>query len=161
VKQKLDIDPESLIPKLPDPKDLKPFPTKLSITYKGHIGRVRCFTVDPLGQWIASGSDDCTVRIWEVSSGRNMKTFKMESPVMSIGWNPNKTLSMLAVSTGNTVILLNPSVANELQQDTTKEIISDSINVIASDALNVWEKPTSKESEMGHYLKLKLQKVLI
>lgn len=36
IKMKLNIDPESLVPKLPSPKDLQPFPSVLAIEYKGN-----------------------------------------------------------------------------------------------------------------------------
>ena len=71
------VDPEDLIPKLPRPRDLHPFPTTQAIVrehprikilhhlkylfvhlmqvYKGHQGLVRCISVEPLGQWLASG----------------------------------------------------------------------------------------------------------
>jgi ribosome biogenesis protein ERB1 len=55
-KTRIHVDPESLIPKLPSPKDLKPFPTTETITYKGHSGRIRCFNMDPTGQWVISGA---------------------------------------------------------------------------------------------------------
>eukprot|EP00823_Brevimastigomonas_motovehiculus_P003592 TRINITY_DN2217_c0_g1_i2.p1 TRINITY_DN2217_c0_g1~~TRINITY_DN2217_c0_g1_i2.p1 ORF type:complete len:820 (-),score=148.91 TRINITY_DN2217_c0_g1_i2:481-2940(-) len=63
-------DPKTLIPQLPKPRDLRPFPSTLSIEYVGHTGKVRSISVSPCGQWIASGSDDGTVRLWEVSTGR-------------------------------------------------------------------------------------------
>ena len=102
----MDIDPESLIPKLPSPKDLRPFPTKLSITFKGHNGRIRVVAFDPTGQWIASGSDDLTLKIWEVATGRCVKTLSFDEPIMSIQWNPNKALSLLAVATYDSLIFL-------------------------------------------------------
>lgn len=34
---KLNIDPESLVPKLPSPKDLQPFPNVFAIEYKGIV----------------------------------------------------------------------------------------------------------------------------
>lgn len=37
IKMKLNIEPESLVPKLPSPKDLQPFPTVLAIEYKGKM----------------------------------------------------------------------------------------------------------------------------
>ncbi len=52
----MNVDPESLIPKLPSPQELKPFPSQLSIIYKGHTARVRCLAVDPRGIWLASGT---------------------------------------------------------------------------------------------------------
>ena len=61
-KMRLTIQPEDLVPQLPKPKDLQPFPTICSMIFKGHTGLVRCVTHDPSGQFIASGSDDQTVK---------------------------------------------------------------------------------------------------
>ena len=35
-------DPTSLIPQLPKPQDLRPFPHKLLLRFLGHTGSVRC-----------------------------------------------------------------------------------------------------------------------
>ena len=50
------MDPESLIPKLPRPRDLRPFPTAEALRYEGHTGKVRALSVDPTGQWLATGT---------------------------------------------------------------------------------------------------------
>lgn len=92
------MDPESLIPKLPDPKDLQPFPSQLSITYKGHTNKVRSISIDPLGKWLASGSDDATVKVWEITTGRLLKTFTFDEPISIVAWNPNKTVNLLCVA---------------------------------------------------------------
>lgn len=39
-------------------------------TLVGHSDSVRTVTVAPDGQWLASGSDDQTVKIWDLASGR-------------------------------------------------------------------------------------------
>lgn len=49
------VDPEDLIPKLPKPRDLQPFPSREAVVYEGHAALVRCLSVEPLGQWLASG----------------------------------------------------------------------------------------------------------
>ncbi|CAO2830590.1 unnamed protein product [Amaranthus hypochondriacus] len=57
----LNIDPESLKPKIPDYKDFRPFPTTCYIEYKGHNDAVVSISTYASGQWIASGSTDGTV----------------------------------------------------------------------------------------------------
>ncbi|KAH9943090.1 ribosome biogenesis protein ERB1 [Epithele typhae] len=58
---KLRIDPESLIPKLPSPSSLKPFP------------RVRALSVSPDGGWAVSGDESGVVKLWEVMVGKEVK----------------------------------------------------------------------------------------
>jgi ribosome biogenesis protein ERB1 len=160
IKQKLDIDPESLIPKLPSPKDLRPFPTKLSITYKGHKGRVRSVKVDPTGQWLASVGDDNCLKIWEVESGRCFNTVQVNEPIVSVAWNPNKTLSLVAISYGSKVSLIAPDIANDDIVEMTKEVITDAIQKIAKNAAGVvWETPNAEEKSHGHLLQLRFVKV--
>lgn len=50
------------MPKLPSPRDLQPFPSVMSLVYQGHTDMVRCMSVDPVGQYLISGSDDLTVK---------------------------------------------------------------------------------------------------
>lgn len=50
------------MPKLPSPKDLQPFPTIQSMVFNGHTDMVRCISIDPLGQYLLSGSDDMTIK---------------------------------------------------------------------------------------------------
>jgi len=51
----INIDPESLKPKLPSRKDLRPYPNSCYLEYKGHTGAVTSISTDSSGEWIASG----------------------------------------------------------------------------------------------------------
>lgn len=90
-----------LLPELPDPEKLKPFPTAESIRYVGHTARVRCVDVSPSGAFLASGSSDGELRIWELQTGFCIKTIKLselagkESPVISVAFYPSKERSFL------------------------------------------------------------------
>jgi hypothetical protein len=46
-KKRMFIDPKTLVPKLPKPRDLQPFPNSLSMCYSGHTGRVRSISPHP------------------------------------------------------------------------------------------------------------------
>lgn len=118
-RHKMNIDPESLIPELPSPQDLRPFPIKCSTQYLGHTDRIRCISVNPLGLWLATGSDDGSVRVWEVLTGREM--FKLqaidveeepEDRIDALEWHPDASTPILAVGVAEKVLLVVPPVFN-------------------------------------------------
>eukprot|EP00731_Ephydatia_muelleri_P031306 Em0022g820a len=45
-------------------------PWKLMRVISGHLGWVRCISVDPSNEWFATGSNDRTIKLWELASGR-------------------------------------------------------------------------------------------
>ncbi|WVR05368.1 ribosome biogenesis protein ERB1 [Kwoniella sp. DSM 27419] len=109
-KVKLNIDPESLIPKLPAPKELKPFPIASSVHYR-HPGdtRVRSVSVSPDATWVASGSEDGVVRVWDLGNGREVWRWDLRSgPVQHVEWSPYKDESLLVALVEGKVAVLSP-----------------------------------------------------
>lgn len=96
---KLKIDSSILLPKFPNPQTLKPFPEFEAIRFKGHTAKVKSISVYSNGQWLVSASDDKTVRIWEVSSGREFRCFKFSSPVKFVEINPCYPLVSILIQT--------------------------------------------------------------
>lgn len=116
-KNKLDIDPDSLIPELPSPKDLRPFPIKCSTVYEGHTGRIRAVSIDPTGLWLATGADDGTVRVWEVLTGRQVYRLDAidveenpEDRIDALEWHPDTGVALLAVAAAERVLLVVPPI---------------------------------------------------
>lgn len=118
-KNKIQIDPESLIPELPSPQDLKPFPIMTSNIFKGHSDKVRCLDIDPTGEWLATGSDDGTVRVWEILTGREVyKTQLFDkndedydgNKIESLAWNPDQQTGILAIALGEQLVMIVPPV---------------------------------------------------
>ena len=105
-KNRLNIDPQSLIPNLPDPKDLKPFPTTLAQRYIGHEDRINELSLDASGNLMLSCSKDKTVKMWEVESGRCLRSWEFDEEVKSVSWNPNDTLQNFAVASGNNLWII-------------------------------------------------------
>ncbi|XP_060594341.1 ribosome biogenesis protein bop1-B-like [Ruditapes philippinarum] len=156
-KVRMNVDPEDLIPKLPKPKDLQPFPTTQSIIYKGHTGLVRSISVDPSGQWLVSGSDDGTIKIWEVASGRCMKTLHVEGRISSLTWNPNPAVCLVACAIDKTVMIFNPGMGDKLQLSNTDNMLNSYIKQEETQDSRVpvsWSVYEGKEYDDGYRLKL-------
>ncbi|CAJ1402027.1 unnamed protein product [Effrenium voratum] len=108
LKQRMNVDPESLLPKLPSPKDLRPFPTHIAVAYEGHSGMVRAIAVEASGRYLATASSDETLRIWEVATGRPVRCLKFSSAVTAVAWNPQHLF--LAVAAEESVFFLDPGL---------------------------------------------------
>lgn len=55
-------------PSMPKPKWHAPW--KLYRVLSGHLGWVRCVTVEPGNEWIATGAGDRVIKIWDLASGK-------------------------------------------------------------------------------------------
>ncbi|XP_014242710.1 pleiotropic regulator 1 [Cimex lectularius] len=55
-------------PAMPKPKWHPPW--KLYRVISGHLGWVRCVTVEPGNEWFATGSADRVIKIWELATGK-------------------------------------------------------------------------------------------
>ncbi|CAG5099821.1 Similar to GH22027: Ribosome biogenesis protein BOP1 homolog (Drosophila grimshawi) [Cotesia congregata] len=153
-KMKLNIDPEQLVPQLPSPQDLQPFPTTLSMVFKGHTDIVRSMTAQNRGQYIASGGDDGNLKIWEVATGRCVKTVPCGDTIRSVAWCPNEAISLIAVAAGQKVLLINPGVGDHLvtsKTDKLMEIIPQSdvvVNERVQSAVQ-WEQAAGDNWDQG------------
>lgn len=125
-RTKVTVQPEDLIPKLPSPRDLQPFPTVESMVYRGHTDLVRAISIEPKGQYLVTGSDDTSIRIWEISTGRCIKTINTKGVVRSVAWCPNPKLSLIAVATDKRCLLINPYVGDiKLISKKTDDILAE------------------------------------
>lgn len=122
-KERVRVDAEDLLPKLPKPRDLQPFPTTLAIIYRGHSDIVRSISTDPSGQWFVSGSDDGFVKVWEIASGRCMRTYDVDAKVKCVTWNPNPTLSLIGVAFNKEMALINTGLGDKLITHSTDNMI--------------------------------------
>ncbi|XP_069372671.1 ribosome biogenesis protein bop1 isoform X1 [Paralichthys olivaceus] len=156
-KMRVNVNPEDLIPKLPKPKDLQPFPTTQSLVYRGHSGLVRSISVSPSGQWLASGSDDGSVRFWEVCSSRCMKTVQVGGAVKSITWNPNPSVCLLAVAMDSVVLILSPSLADKQVVSSSERLLSGQQEAGSTEEAGPVTWSDTEGEELNQGIRLKIQ----
>lgn len=58
-------------------------------------GTVRSVSPDPQGEWLATGCDDCVVRVFEVTSGKLVFAYKTPAPVTAVEFSPNPAMNLL------------------------------------------------------------------
>jgi ribosome biogenesis protein ERB1 len=147
MKRKLNIDPESLVPKLPKASDLRPFPTAKCIEYKAEFKGdepplIRCLSPSPDGQFLASGGTDGIVRLWEVQTGRLLRSWdiaklirdigflgdlddpNMTKPVVCLQWNPNRSHHCLIAGVGACVVVIATGTAGEGDYELTAALLA-------------------------------------
>ncbi|KAI5290742.1 Ribosome biogenesis protein erb1 [Ascosphaera acerosa] len=124
-RSKLNIDPESLLPKLPSPEELRPFPTTCTNLFRGHRGRVRTLAVDPSGVWLASGGDDGTVRVWELLTGRQLWHVKVsdEHAVNVVRWRPGRDAVVLCAAAADSVYIIIPPIADSATEAASYDLV--------------------------------------
>jgi len=124
-RRRTPLDPRSLLPEIPKREDLRPFPNKISVEYLGHTKRVRTVSIDPTGHFIVSGSDDYTVRVWEISSGRCLDTWNVGSIVHSVCWCPNVKFPVVIVAVEEfKVFFINTEIGSEEQTEMLNQMLS-------------------------------------
>ena len=123
LKLRLNIDPETLMPRLPKPRELKPYPNTLALQYLGHTKAVRSITVSPDGQYLVSGSDDGTVRLWEVDTCLCRSIWTFDEPVLQVAWNPNYNHHIVAVVTGKSVVLISTGTGDRDSAEITDSLL--------------------------------------
>ncbi|KAI9315488.1 NUC169 domain-containing protein [Dichotomocladium elegans] len=160
-KNRLNVDPDSLLPKLPSPKDLQPFPTRQALSYEGHTERIRCLSVHPSGLYALSGSDDKTIRLWEVLTGRCLYLWQFDEVIHTVAWNPSNDLWLFAASIGHgKVLLISPNVlcSGEVAMTTDQFVKSGFAHQGNTEdkAIIGWEK-ASEEDEEKYGFKIQLQ----
>jgi WD40 repeat protein/serine/threonine protein kinase len=62
------------------------------LTLKGHTDRVNAVAFSPDGQWLASGSDDATIKVWDATTGQEASTLRGHTAgVQSVAFSPDGT----------------------------------------------------------------------
>ena len=168
-------DAASLLPDLPKPADLRPYPRRLASRLSVGGGKgdaaatLRGLAVDPAGQWVAAGGDGGVVTVWEVATGRAAGRFDAaaaagvpkgkaglaERRVSSLAWRPGpagKAAPLLAIAVGQAVVIAvpPPGIGTEAQAEAGRAAVEGALAAAAAAAgppsAAEWKPATSASS---------------
>ncbi|GKT55110.1 eukaryotic ribosome biogenesis protein 1 [Colletotrichum tofieldiae] len=171
-KNRLNIDPASLLPKLPRPEELRPFPTACQTVFRGHEGRVRSSAISPDGEWLASGGDDGTVRLWHLRTGRQewMAKLSLDEAVNVVRWRPNKETFILAAAAGEDIFFAVPPRGADGIDKASRDILDAGFGYatqnpqptapVTKEHPGKWARPGSKLEAAGVLLKATVRSVI-
>ncbi|CAD5121414.1 DgyrCDS9934 [Dimorphilus gyrociliatus] len=67
-------------------------------SYRGHSAGINCVQFSPDGRWFCSGSDDSTVRIFDITSGKQISQLSANAAVKAVAFHPNEFLLCFATA---------------------------------------------------------------
>ncbi|KAI0080753.1 ribosome biogenesis protein ERB1 [Panus rudis PR-1116 ss-1] len=123
-RTKLQINPESLIPKLPSPNTLRPFPVYKSLSAAQTDSRVRALTISPDGAWAVSGDENGVVSLWEVTVGKEVKRWKFDGKIGAVEWCPRTDVSFFVVGIEENLHFLIPPYQPAQTMSATQTLLS-------------------------------------
>lgn len=128
------VNPEDLIPELPSPQDLRPFPSGRSASIGPLPSRARSISVHPGGLWLLTGSDDGFVRLWEISSGCERFSLSLGSrvpkldgavpPITCVSWLPKDSVFVFAATVGATAFVVSCAGALGVPAEESDDLLS-------------------------------------
>ena len=114
-KRKVHMNPDDLLPELPPPSSLKPFPSFANIYYRGHNARVRAIKVNAAGSHLVSGDEQGHLLLFDVRTSRILRRWEFDECIYALDWSVS---GFVVVGEGSRVQVLDPLLGSEetLQQ---------------------------------------------
>lgn len=95
-------------------------------TYRGHQGAIWTIDVDPTCTILASGSADNTIRLWDIKTGKCLKTWDFPTAVKRVEFNEDgtKLLGVTEKRMGHlgTIVVFEVKIDVEAEQTDEKEL---------------------------------------
>ena len=125
IRKKLDLKENDILPDLPKPEELRPFPTKECMTYKGHESSIRDICCDPNGNVLISADNGNLVFFWDIMTGKIITKFDLKEKVRSI--NINKFLKLVVICTETHIFFILPKYLEKKYKEEILTLIKDKI----------------------------------
>ena len=125
IRKKLDLKENDILPDLPKPEELRPFPTKECMVYKGHESSIRDICCDPNGNVLISADNGNLVFFWDIMTGKIITKFDLKEKVRNI--NINKFLKLVVICTETHIFFFLPKYLEKKYKEEILTLIKEKI----------------------------------
>ena len=139
IRKKLDLKENDVLPDLPKPEELRPFPTKECMVYKGHESSIRDICCDPNGNVLISADNGNLVFFWDILTGKIITKFDLKEKVRKI--NINKFLKLIVICTETHIFFILPRYLEKKYKEEILTLVKEKIYP------KIIENKTTKEEE--------------
>jgi len=146
-RKKLNIDPNSLIPELPKPADLRPFPTTSNILFKGHNSWISGMDIDIHGQYLASCEKEGIFMVWDTKSSRTLQKVQYEGELTNLCWSKTSSTNFIALCNDKKLHLINPKFSSSIVKQENEAKIATAKESYDKEATHVLEWNFIEESD--------------
>ena len=146
IRKKLDLKENDVLPDLPKPEELRPFPTKECMVYKGHESSIRDICCDPNGNVLISADNGNLVFFWDISTGKITTKFDLKEKVRKI--NINKFLKLIVICTETHIFFILPRYLEKKYKEEILTLVKEKIypKIIENKNTKEEEKESNKDN---------------
>ena len=146
IRKKLDLKENDILPDLPKPEELRPFPTKECMVYKGHESSIRDICCDPNGNVLISADNGNLVFFWDILTGKIITKFDLKEKVRKI--NINKFLKLIVICTETHIFFILPKYLEKKYKEEILTLVKEKIypKIIENKGTKEEDKEGNKET---------------
>ena len=145
IRKKMDIKESDLLPDLPHPDQLKPFPTKETIVYKGHNSSIKAICVDSFGNILISADNGNFVHFYDVLTGKIICRIDFKEKVKKIVIND--FMHLIVICTITHIYFILPKYLEKKYRSEILNIVNDKIKPLIIQKLSLNQNNEKEENE--------------
>jgi ribosome biogenesis protein ERB1 len=126
IKKKINLKESDIMPDLPKPEELRPFPTKETILFKGHSSSIKALCCDPNNLNVLISADNGNfIHFWDIKTAKIIVRFTLKEKVHMI--NYNKFLNLVVICTVSHIFFVLPAYLGKNQKENIMNMINEKI----------------------------------
>ena len=145
IRKKIDIKESDLLPDLPNPDQLKPFPTKETIVYKGHTSSIKAICIDSFGNVLISADNGNFIHFYDVFTGKIICRIDLKEKVKKI--IVNDFMHLIIICTITHIYFILPKYLEKKYRSEILNIVNDKIIPLINEKLSLNQNNNNEDNE--------------